>query len=210
MFKAGTRFVVAMSGAAVPSGRVRFGWRFRLLVVLAVAITAFAVLGIVQTLHYSSAKTGVSQDQLGFFKPKSATPVAFSLPQLTAASKASETTLSELVGKPVVLNLWASYCTVCKSETPALTAVARSIGDRVTFVGIDSADERGPALAFEHKYPTVYPQLFDPGAIVADGYGVPGLPVTVFISAAGKVVGENVGALTVASLRHDLSTLFGQ
>jgi thiol-disulfide isomerase/thioredoxin len=135
--------------------------------------------------------------------------VSFSLPELTAAAGSAKTDMSELVGKPVVLNFWASDCSVCKTETPAFVSVARSVGSRVTFVGVDSADERGPALAFLHKYGAVYLQLFDPGALVASGYGISALPVTVFISSSGKVVGENVGALSALSLRHYLSTLLG-
>jgi len=199
-----------MSEVAAPSRRARFGWRLRLLLVLAVAVTAFAVRGIVETLHYSSVSTkGTNATGLGFFKPKSTKPVAFSLPVLTAGAGASKTDMSELIGKPVVLNFWASDCSVCKTETPAFESVAKTIGNRVTFVGVDSADERGPALAFLHQYGAAYLQLFDPGALVASGYGIDALPVTVFISPEGKVLGENVGALSAASLRHYLSTLFG-
>jgi len=198
-----------MSEVAAPPQRARFGWRLRLLVVLALAVTAFAVLGIVQTLHYSSVTTKVPDSTgPGFFKPQSSKPVAFSLPELTAARGAT-TAMSQLVGEPVVLNFWASDCSVCKTETPAFEGVAKSIGSRVKFVGIDSADERGSALAFVHKYGSAYLQLFDPLAVAATGYGIVALPVTVFISPEGKVVGENVGALSAAGLRHYLSTLFG-
>jgi thioredoxin-like negative regulator of GroEL len=99
---------------------------------------------------------------------------------------------------------------VCKQETPAIESVAKALGGRVRFVGIDTLDERGAARAFLHKYGDSYLQLFDATGVVATGYGIPGLPVTVFVTAAGKVVGENIGALTTTSLRHYLSLLFGQ
>jgi hypothetical protein len=96
------------------------------------------------------------------------------------------------------------------TETPAFETVARALGGQVTFLGIDTLDTSLHAgLAFAHKYSVTYRQLYDPNGIVATGYGVPGLPVTVFVSAGGKVVGENIGALSAASLRHYLALLFG-
>lgn len=200
-----------MSQVAESTIRPRFGWRLRLLVVIAVLVTGFIVLAIVGTLRYSSGvRTGVQTTTVGFFVPKSTTPVSFSLPPLTATAKGPRTTLSQLVGKPLVVNLWASTCTVCTTETPALESVARSLGGRVTFVGIDTADESFAAgLAFVRRYKVTYRQLYDSRAQVADGYGVPGLPVTVFVAADGKVVGENIGALSPTSLRHYLAVLFG-
>jgi thiol-disulfide isomerase/thioredoxin len=199
-----------MSEVAERTGRARFGWRLRLLVVIALVVTGVTVFAVISTLRYSSAGSGAQAARLGFFVPKSTTPVAFSLSPLTATGKGPRTTLSQLLGKPLVVNLWASTCTVCTSETPAIESVARSLGNKVTFLGIDTADESLAAgLGFVRRYKVSYRQLYDPRAEVADGYGVPGLPVTVFVSAGGKVVGENIGALTTASLRHFLAMLFG-
>lgn len=199
-----------MGEVAEPRSRARFGWRLRLLVVIAVLVTGATVLGIVESLRYSSGGSGTESTSLGFFVPKSAAPVRFSLPPLTVTGNGPKTTLSQLLGKPLVVNLWASTCTVCTTETPALESVARSLGGQVRFVGIDTADvSHAAGLAFVRRYKVTYRQLYDRGALVADGYGVPGLPVTVFVSAGGKVVGENVGALTATSLRHYLAVLFG-
>jgi thiol-disulfide isomerase/thioredoxin len=211
-FKAGS-LDGTMPEVAEPRSRAHYGWRLRLLVVSAVLVTAVAVLAIAQTVRYSSASskgTGATSTSLGFFVPKSSRPVPFSLSPLTSTGKGPPTTLSQLVGKPLVLNLWASTCTVCTSETPALESVARLLGARVTFVGIDTLDvSRSAGLAFAKRYHVTYRLLYDASGSVATGYGVPGLPVTVFVSAGGKVVGENIGALTAKSLRHYLALLFG-
>jgi thiol-disulfide isomerase/thioredoxin len=199
-----------MQEVTEPVSRQRFGWRLRLLVIVAVLVTGFTVLGIVETLHYSSAGSESTVTSQSFFVPKSTTPVPFSLGPLTSTGKGQRTSLSEVLGKPLVLNLWASTCTVCMTETPAFETVARALGGQVTFLGIDTLDTSLHAgLAFAHKYSVTYRQLYDPNGIVATGYGVPGLPVTVFVSAGGKVVGENIGALSAASLRHYLALLFG-
>jgi cytochrome c biogenesis protein CcmG/thiol:disulfide interchange protein DsbE len=199
-----------MTEVAEPASRDRFGWRLRLLVVIAVLVTGFTVLGIVETLRYSSARPAVAGTSVGFFTPKSATPIPFSLPPLTASGQGQKTNLSQLLGKPLVLNMWASTCTVCRTETPAFERVARSLGAHVSFVGIDTLDESlGAGLAFAKRYNVTYEQLYDPRGVVATGYDVVGLPVTVFVSADGKVVGENVGALSDATLRHYVALLFG-
>jgi thiol-disulfide isomerase/thioredoxin len=200
-----------MSEVAAPDTRAHVPWRLRLLIVLAVLVTGVTVYGATQALHYSSAassKTGAtSMLQAGFFTPKSTKPVPFTLSPLSG--KGADMAMSQLLGKPLVLNMWATTCTVCRAETPAIERVARGLTGQVTFVGIDSADERGAAIAFARRYGVTYRQLFDPTAVVVTGYGIPALPVTVFVSAQGKVVGENLGALSTTSLRHYLSLLFG-
>ncbi len=111
--------------------------------------------------------------------------------------------------KPIVMNFWSSTCLPCKQETPALAGVARTLGGRVRFVGIDTVDERARAIAFITRYKVSYPIAFDPNGTAANQYGVPGLPVTIFLSPSGKtVVGENIGALTAAKLRSSLHQLY--
>jgi len=130
-----------------------------------------------------------------------------SLPSLNGSGKVD---LSGLAGKPIVMNFWRSTCDPCKQESPALAGVARTLGDNVRFVGIDTIDNRAKAMAFITRYNVSYPIAFDPNGTVADEYGVPGLPVTVFLSASGKtVVGEHIGALTVIELRRILHQLYG-
>ena len=129
-----------------------------------------------------------------------------SLPNLRGSGKVD---LSGLAGKPIVMNFWSSSCGPCKQETPALAGVARTLGGKVSFVGIDTVDDRAKAIAFTTRYKVSYPIAFDPNGTAANAYGVPGLPVTVFLSASGKtVLGENVGALTAPKLRQILHQLY--
>lgn len=181
-------------------------WRFHASIALGVLTIAVAVVAVVQTQHFSSSSS--PKDGLGFFKPESTKPVSFTLPSLTSPSS-QKTSFDRLLGKPLVLNLWASTCTVCRSETPAIEHVARQLGAQVTFVGIDTLDTRSAGIGFVRKYGVTYRQLFDGNGVVASGYAVPGLPITLFLSAKGKVVGENIGAMTATSLRHDVNVLFG-
>ena len=187
----------------------------RWLVPLAVVLLVFLVVAVVEATRESgnlSQPTAVQSS--GFFHPSEATAAPFALPVLQAAASGAAragttVTMSSLAGKPVVLNMWSSSCTVCKQETPAMESVARRVGGAVRFVGVDTIDQKSAALDFLHRYDVSYLQLFDPGEHVGSSYGIPGLPVTVFVAADGKVVGGYLGALGTTTLDHYLRTLFG-
>lgn len=189
--------------------------RLRWLVPLAVVLLVLVIVAGVEATHQTDQMTGSTQVQsAGFSSPTSTRPVAFSLPVLqTAATGPSgnghSVTMASILGEPLVLNMWSSSCSVCKQETPAIESVARHAGSAVRFVGVDTLDQRTTALAFLHRYHVSYLQLFDSSEKVGSGYGIPGLPVTVFVSAHGKVVGEYLGALSGKTLRHYVHTLFG-
>lgn len=177
-----------------------------LVVVGAVVLSTLTVLG----LHWAVSpheKQAASQGHtLGFTKLDQSAPAVL-LPSLTGDGTVS---LAKLAGKPIVVNFWSSTCGPCKAETPALASVDRSMGGKVRFVGIDSADRRTPALAFAGKYKVPYPIAFDPRGTAAIRYGVVGLPVTFFLSPSGKtILGENIGALTQGKLKDILHELYG-
>jgi cytochrome c biogenesis protein CcmG, thiol:disulfide interchange protein DsbE len=177
-----------------------------LVAVGAVVLSTATVLG----LHWATASThkssGTQGQGLGFTKLDRKAP-AVRLPSLRGSGTVS---IAKLAGKPIVVNFWASTCVVCKSETPALASVARTLGGKVNFFGIDSVDRHEPAMAFITKYHVPYPVGFDPQGTAAIKYGVVALPVTFFLSPSGKtIMGENIGALTRSTLRTILHTLYG-
>lgn len=200
----GDVFVNPVTGQRSPRGKVT---AIVLVAIGAVVLSTASVLG----LHWATASSrkvpGLQQAQgVGFTKLHRAAP-ALLLPSLQGSGSVS---IAKLAGKPIVLNFWASTCEVCKSETPALASVARSLGAKVRFVGIDSVDRHSPAMAFISKYHVPYPVGFDPQGTTAIEYGVIALPVTFFLSPSGKtIMGENIGALTRSSLRTILHTLYG-
>src|SRR5438876_11174910 len=96
--------------------------------------------------------------------------------------------LAELRGVPVVLNLWASWCTPCRTEAGRLERAWRADGPQgVLFLGLDIQDLRGDAHGFVRRYGTTYPSLREPGRDTANTYGATGIPETYFIDARGRV-----------------------
>jgi cytochrome c biogenesis protein CcmG, thiol:disulfide interchange protein DsbE len=193
-----------LTGQRTPRSRLT---AIALVIVGAVVLSTATVLG----LHWATAKqpaasSGQQAQGLGFTKLDRAAP-AVRLPSLRGGGTVS---LTKLAGKPIVLNFWSSTCEVCTKETPALASVARSLSDKVTFVGIDSVDRHGPAMEFITRYKVPYPIAFDPQGAAATQFGVVALPVTFFLSPSAKtIVGENIGALTRSTLRTILHSLYG-
>lgn len=107
------------------------------------------------------------------------------------------------------MNVWASWCAPCVQEMPAFERVHQDVQDRVTFVGLDSADGRDEAKAMAARTGVTYDLLYDPKGGFVAATGAVSLPSTFFVDAAGRVVGAKTGALDEAALRAKLTELFG-
>jgi cytochrome c biogenesis protein CcmG/thiol:disulfide interchange protein DsbE len=105
-------------------------------------------------------------------------------------------TLSEMQGKPVVANIWASWCRACRDEAPVLEEGWQTYRGRgVLFVGIDVMDDRGDALKFLEEFGVTYPNGPDKGGDIFTDYGATGVPETFFINAEGTIVLRFMGPL---------------
>jgi peroxiredoxin len=92
-------------------------------------------------------------------------------------------------GEVVVINFWASWCAPCRVEAKGLESVYQSTRtQRVTFLGINTQDQRDAALAFARGRST-YPSLFDPPGRLALSFDVPPntLPATLIIDRQGRI-----------------------
>jgi cytochrome c biogenesis protein CcmG, thiol:disulfide interchange protein DsbE len=115
----------------------------------------------------------------------------------------------DLGGKPLVLNVWASWCGPCRQEMPAFQQVYLKARDQVGFLGLDSRDVVDAARRFAAQTGVTYRLAADPDGRAATKLGVAALPTTVFISADGTLRGRHVGALTAADLRAAISRYLG-
>ena len=112
--------------------------------------------------------------------------------------------LRELRGRPVVVNIWGSWCPPCQVEAPELAKVAREFEGRVQFVGVDILDSRGSARTFILIHDWPYPSVFDPDGEIRDRLGYVGQPVTVVYDSAGEVAFEWPGIITEDLLREEI------
>jgi cytochrome c biogenesis protein CcmG/thiol:disulfide interchange protein DsbE len=123
--------------------------------------------------------------------------VAGVAPPFAVRTMAGESlSLDMLRGRVVVLNFWASWCAECDLEAADLEAVWREYGARgVTVVGIDYTDTPAAAAAYIERHGITYPNAPDEGAAVSRAYALTGVPETVVIDRAGRVVGLSPGGI---------------
>ncbi len=111
--------------------------------------------------------------------------------------------LDQFRGKPVVINVWASWCPGCNQEAADLARFASAHPD-VGVLGIDTQDTTAGARAFYRKWHWRHPSIADPEGSLAARLGLTGLPTTFFLDARHHVVGKIVGAGTVAAFEQGL------
>jgi cytochrome oxidase Cu insertion factor (SCO1/SenC/PrrC family)/thiol-disulfide isomerase/thioredoxin len=112
---------------------------------------------------------------------------------LAGARGALAARLHELRGHPVVLNVWASWCTPCQREFPLFAAAAAHYGRRIAFLGADYEDSASDARSFLAGHPVSYPSYETSASELAGLESIAGVPTTIFIDAAGQVVHVHIG-----------------
>lgn len=96
------------------------------------------------------------------------------------------------VGGPAVVPLWASWCRPCREELPIYQRLTEVAGDRLRVIGVDYQDTQpDAALALLRRSGATFPQLADPGGVLADNYRVRGLPAVAWVREDGSVVFDN-------------------
>lgn len=125
--------------------------------------------------------------------------------QLPCLTPGPAVDLAQLRGRPVLVNMWASWCGPCRDEMPILTAAHERFGDQVQFLGVNTADVPPSAAAFLEEFHVTYPQLADPQSALLDQLRVPGLPVTLVLGSNGSLLEKHIGPFQGAELERLLS-----
>jgi thiol-disulfide isomerase/thioredoxin len=111
-------------------------------------------------------------------------------------------------GRPVFLNLWASWCFPCREEMPAID-LAAAANPGVKFLGVSVQDSRDDAIAFGNEIGVAYELGFDDDDVVNDAYNPLGLPASYIISADGIILEEIFGKVTEEDLAEKFAKHFG-
>ncbi|MDQ1248418.1 MAG: cytochrome c biosis protein CcmG, thiol:disulfide interchange protein DsbE [Actinomycetota bacterium] len=120
----------------------------------------------------------------------------------------SEVTLSGLVGQPVLLNVWATWCPPCRAEMPLLAELSAAAGDRLTVLGVNVLDDPTAAAEFAAQVPLA--SVADPDGRTRAELGWTGPPVTYFVDSSGQVVHRTYGQIEdAATLRDDIRRYLG-
>lgn len=121
--------------------------------------------------------------------PKSAPEIGFS----DAAGKTLS--LSDFAGKPVLVNLWATWCAPCRREMPSLERLQQRVGDKLAILAIseDMRGEKAVAPFVAKLGLTALKTYLDPKSAVGRAFNVDGLPTSFLIDRKGRVVGRVEG-----------------
>jgi cytochrome c biogenesis protein CcmG/thiol:disulfide interchange protein DsbE len=164
--------------------------------VLVLAVIALLVVGLVNNGVGSRIDDALAAGE----RPEAP---GFTLPLLTddpdLGPAGTEVSLTDLEGRPVVLNFWASWCDPCREEAPILEEVWRDYRGRgVVVLGIDTQDLSENAIAFLDETATTYPSVRDGSSRAEKDYETTGVPETFLIDQDGRIALRFVGQVTEA------------
>lgn len=109
--------------------------------------------------------------------------------------------LSDLRGKAVLINFWATWCPPCREEMPQIEAFYRRYRDRTEVLGIDVGESAEQVRAFLDNNPYSWHFLLDTNFQVTDRYRVFAIPTSYFIDKDGIIRGLYMGAVNAERIR---------
>ena len=118
-------------------------------------------------------------------------------------------TLSAQIGKPVVVNFWATWCPPCRAELPIFEDVYRNNHDRgLVVVGVDVAESPDVVAKYVAETGLTFPIALDTSGETTELYRIQGMPTTFFIGRDGKIRDMIIGGpLTQAAIESKVAEL---
>jgi cytochrome c biogenesis protein CcmG/thiol:disulfide interchange protein DsbE len=158
---------------------------------VAQAIALAGVAALLGLLIWKVAAGGESGAADRLEKGETVAAPAFALERLDG--EGGTLSLSDLEGKPLVVNFWASWCIPCKDEAPVLQETWERYRDQgLVVLGIDAQDFRKDARRFMKRFGLTYPVVYDGKGSTLGKWGVAGFPETFFVDRDGNLVGERI------------------
>ena len=103
--------------------------------------------------------------------------------------------LSAFHGKPLVINVWASWCGPCREEMGSLERLSRRYGGKqFNVIGISTDDYRDRAAGFLQQSHTTFSNFIDSALFMENMLGANQIPLTLLVDAQGRVLGKFYGA----------------
>jgi len=160
-------------------------------------VILFVLLGVLLAagLKIADHKTEIPSPLIGKSVPE------FSLPLLGQDDVLI--TQNDLLGKPYLLNVWASWCVTCRVEHPYIDELARS--GKVRVIGLNYRDETTDALGWLQRFGNPYElNIADLSGRTAIDFGVYAAPESFLVDAKGTIVFKQIGAVTPEVIENEI------
>ena len=123
----------------------------------------------------------------------------------------NEVNLSDFLGKPIIVNFWASWCGPCKMEMPDFNEAYQLLNEDITFLMVNMTDGSREtvdiASSFIEESGYTFPVYYDTSYSAAITYSVSSLPTTYFIDADGNLIAHARGAIDAATLQKGIDII---
>ena len=110
--------------------------------------------------------------------------------------------MDDLGDRPVLVNLWASWCAPCREEMPLLQDASERYGDRIGFLGVNTEDPPSAAASLLADLGVTYASVVDRDRRLLEELAAPGLPVTLAVAEDGRVLARQVGQMSAERLQE--------
>jgi len=178
-------------------------WREKFTLVL-LLLVAYLVL---QRLGYLLSAPAISPGEVQTRQPF---PIDFRLPDL----QDQPIRLSDLRGRVVLLNFWATWCPPCRAEMPSMQTLYQAYREKGLEILAISSDVQGKEIVapFVERLGLTFPMLLDPRNVVGSQLRVRGIPTSYVLDKQGRVVGLEIGARdwNKAAMRRLLERLLAE
>jgi thiol-disulfide isomerase/thioredoxin len=104
-------------------------------------------------------------------------------------------TFADFKGKPLIINVWASWCGPCRAEMGSLQRLAQRYNSKeFNVIGVSTDDYRKAAEAFIKKTGITFENFLDSKLLLENMLGASTIPLTILVDADGRVLGKVRGA----------------
>jgi len=171
-----------------------------------ILIVAFAYLGYDYLTQKYHPETPVEDEAAQGAQEKTAAP------DFTVYDKdRNAVDFSDIKGKPILLNFWASWCSPCRNEMPHFDEAYKEYQDDIAFMMVDlvdgSAETEKTGFSFIEENGYSFPVYFDSDQSAAMAYGISSIPVTVLIDKDGFIITGQLGGMDEETLGRYIALL---
>ena len=181
---------------------------------LLIAFIAAILIGVsiftVNTYNASNVKNKVAQENTNT-KPIGINPNMIKTKAMDFKLKdleGKEVALSDLKGKKVFLNFWATWCPPCKAEMPEIEKLYdETKNSDLVIVSVEIGEPLDTVKSFIDKNKYNFKVLLDSDQSVASKYGIASIPTSYFIDIDGNIVSKKLGAMNIDEMKAYIKTL---